>query len=256
MKKERLYRTRAVVLKRTDLGEADRLLTIYTRDLGKLRVVAKGIRKPTSRKAGHLEPFMYSQLLIARGRTLDLVTQAETVEGFRAIREDLRLTSYAYYIVELLDKFTAEEDENAELFDLLLFALRELEKVKAARLLLRFYELRLLAEVGYRPELFNCVHCQQTIVPEQNFYSVRLGGVICPKCHQLPGLNKAERGFAVPLNALKILRYIQSHDYVHTMRLKLREGTHRAMERILQQHIAYLLERRLQSVEFLRLVKE
>ena len=91
MSRERLYRSEAIVLRRQDFGEADRLLTLFTPALGKIRVVAKGARKPQSRKAGHIESFMRTKMLFARGRNLDLVTQAELVEPYRALREDLPL---------------------------------------------------------------------------------------------------------------------------------------------------------------------
>ena len=119
MPQERLYRTEAIILRRADLGEADRLLTIFTPARGKLRVVAKGARKPASRKSGHVELFTRSTLLIAKARNLDIVSQAETVEAYRALREDLLRSTYAHYIVELLDRFTGEEEESAELYDLL-----------------------------------------------------------------------------------------------------------------------------------------
>ncbi|MFQ5886561.1 MAG: DNA repair protein RecO, partial [Anaerolineae bacterium] len=87
MQRERLYRAEAIVLRRMNLGEADRLLTLYTPEWGKIRVVAKGVRKPTSRKAGHLELFTHSRLLIAKGRSLDIVTQAETITPFLPLRK-------------------------------------------------------------------------------------------------------------------------------------------------------------------------
>ena len=96
--RDRLYRTEAVILRRHDFGEADKLLTIYTPAFGKLRVLAKGVRKTTSRKAGHVELFTHSRLLIAKGKTLDIVTQAETISAFLPIRVELALTSYAYYL--------------------------------------------------------------------------------------------------------------------------------------------------------------
>ncbi|MBI4630353.1 MAG: DNA repair protein RecO [Chloroflexi bacterium] len=87
--RERTFRTEAIVLRRKDFGEADRILTLFTPELGKIRAVAKGIRKPASRKAGHLELYTRSRLLVAKGRDMDIVTQAETVESYRPLREDL-----------------------------------------------------------------------------------------------------------------------------------------------------------------------
>ncbi len=112
-RRQRLYRTPAIILKRQDFGEADRILTLFTPERGKLRVIAKGARKITSRKGGHIELFTYSNLLIAKGRNFDIVTQAETIQSFRKLREDLSRITYAYYIAELVDLFTQENEANA-----------------------------------------------------------------------------------------------------------------------------------------------
>ena len=119
MSRSRVYGTEAIILRRTDYGEADRLLTLMTPNLGKLRVIAKGARKITSRKAGHIEMFTRVQLLLARGRTFDIVSQAETIEAHRQLREDLLRGGYAHYLGELTDQFTQEGSEDPALYDLL-----------------------------------------------------------------------------------------------------------------------------------------
>ena len=117
--RERVYRTEAVVLRHSDFAEADRLLTVYTPYLGKVRLLAKGIRKPRSRKAGHLELFTRTQLLVARGRNLDIITQAQTLEPYLALRQDLWRMSHAYYVGELVDCFGEEQAENHTLYRIL-----------------------------------------------------------------------------------------------------------------------------------------
>src|SRR5210317_1455264 len=112
MARERTYRTEAIVLRRTDFGEADRLLTLYSREHGKIKGIAKGARKPQSRKTGHVELFMRSRFFLAKGRDLDIITQAEAIDSYVALRSDLVRTTYASYAVELLDRFTVEEDKH------------------------------------------------------------------------------------------------------------------------------------------------
>ncbi|HIE39154.1 MAG TPA: DNA repair protein RecO, partial [Anaerolineae bacterium] len=105
MRSERLYRTEAIVVRRRDQGEADRVLTLCT-PLGKLAVIAKGVRKVRSRKAGHLELFAHTRLVIARSRSSwDVVSQAETVEPHAILRGDLIRGTYARYVAELYDRF-------------------------------------------------------------------------------------------------------------------------------------------------------
>ena len=216
MPRYRTYRTRAIVLKRRDQGEADRILTVFTPNMGKRTLMARGVRKTASRKAGHLEPFTYTALMLAKGKTWDIVTQAETVASFRALREDLDKTAHAYYFAELVDAFTQEHDSHPELFDLLLHSLEWLETSASPPLLARWFELRLLRLTGFQPQLFRCVECGEEIQPVTNYFSLEQGGVLCPKHGE--GVRGAE---PIAVNALKVLRYIQTQPYNHIILLEL-----------------------------------
>jgi DNA repair protein RecO (recombination protein O) len=234
------------VLRRTDLGEADRLLTVFTPEHGKLKLVAKGARKPASRKSGHVELFSRGQFLVAVGRDLDIITQAETVEAHRGLREDLLRTSYAYYIAELADAFTAERDENRPLFDLLGDALRWLCTAPDLQLFGRYYELRLLALVGYQPQLFTCGGCQVALEPEVNYLDVAGGSALCSRCgYGRPGT------LELSVNALKVLRFLQTRAWDSCRLLRLSAASHAETERVMNHYITYHLERRIKSVEFL-----
>ena len=252
----RLYRTEAVVIRRHDMGEADRLLTLYTPTRGKLRGIAKGVRKPTSRKAGHLELFVHSSLLIAKGKNLDIITQAETVHGFRALREDLERITYAHYAVELLDRFTSEGQENRPVFDLLIDTLQQLCDVQDLRLAVRSYELHLLTLEGYQPQLFRCVECQRTIQPQTNYLDSSQGGVLCPHCGEQKLAASARQVRPVSVPALKVMRYMLTHDSQTNSKLRLREETHRDLETLMIGYITYMLERSLKSIDFLRRVRQ
>ncbi len=245
--RERVYRTRAIVLKRREQGEADRVLTLFTPEYGKYRVLAKGVRKPTSRKAGHLEPFTHVALVLARGKTWDIITSAQSITTFRKLRENLSLTAYAYYFCELLDAFVPEEDPHPELYDLLLTAFRYLEQSPNPRLTARWFELALLQNVGFAPQLFQCVQCGQPLQPEINYFSCQRGGMLCPRHGE-----GAKDARPVPLNALKVLRYIQTQPYAAIIRLRLTPGTMRQVEKLLNDYLQHLLERRHKKKKFLR----
>jgi len=251
MNRERLYKTEAIILKRTDFGEADRLITVYTPEYGKLRLLAKGIRKPTSRKAGHLELFNHARLLVAKGRELDIVTQAETVNAFRALREDLTRTGYAHYVAELIDKFTAERDRNPPLFNLLLETLARLCEETDLYKAVRYYEVHLLTLAGYRPELFVCVKCRERLQPVVNYFSPADGGVLCPRC----GEGK-DGTVPISVNALKVLRFLQTREYELCRRLRLGRNLQVEIEAHLRRYIVYYLERGLKSVEFILKLRE
>ncbi len=248
--RERVYRTEAVVLRHSDFGEADRLLTIYTPYLGKVRLLAKGIRKPRSRKAGHLELFTRVQLWVARGRNLDIITQAETIEPYLALRRDLWRMSHAYYAAELLDCFGEEQAENYPLYRLLCDVLNWICHSADLALTLRFFELHTLNLVGYRPQLFNCLRCNAALEPVVNFFSVEEGGALCPRC------GEARQGARpISVGALKVLRYLQTREYAECLRLQPHQVTRDEVEEVLQNYLVYILERRLKSVEFLNLLR-
>ena len=181
MARERTYRSEAIVLKRTDFGEADRLLTLFTRDFGKVRAIAKGARKPQSRKTGHVELFMRSSCFFAKGREIDILTQAEMVDAYVELREDLVRTTYAAYAVELLDRFTVDEDPHPEIYHLLADALDWFAHHEDVLLVARYYELRLLSLAGFRPQLFNCVASGEPIEEQDQFFSAELGGFLTPE---------------------------------------------------------------------------
>jgi DNA repair protein RecO (recombination protein O) len=248
--RERVYRTEAIVLRRSDFGEADRLLTVFTPDRGKIRLIAKGARKPSSRKSGHVELFSHGQFLVAVGRDLDIVTQAETIQAYRLLREDLLRTTYAYYAAELADAFTAEHDENRYLFDLLRDALGWLCVAPDLQLVARYYELHLLGLVGYQPQLMVCGNCRSSLQPEVSFWSVADGSVLCGKC----GLDRSGT-LSLSVNALKVLRFLQTRDWETCRLLRLTAASQAEVETDLQSYITYHLERRLKSVDFMQLLR-
>jgi DNA repair protein RecO (recombination protein O) len=247
MPRERTYRTEAVVIRRSDFGEADRLLTLFSADRGKTRAIAKGARKPQSRKTGHVELFMRSKFLVAVGRDLDIVTQAETVETYAALREDLVRATYAGYMVELLDRFTVDDDPHGDIFDLLTLALATLAAGDELLLLLaRYYELRLLSLTGFQPRLFNCVACAEGISEQDQFFSAELGGLLCPNCGPTD-----PRAVPVSAVAVKVMRYLQTRPWATVNQLRLRPAVLHEVERILHHYLTHILERDLKSVDFL-----
>jgi DNA repair protein RecO (recombination protein O) len=243
-------------MRRKDIGEADRILTLFSPGRGKVRVVAKGIRKPRSRKAGHLELFTRTNLMLAAGRDLDIVTQAEIVDAYRPLREDLLRGAYGGYMVELLDRFTPDGEEHDALYDLLRRGLGWACASSDLALAARYYELHLLSMAGYQPQLQRCVDCSQPLQPVDQFFSAAEGGVVCPGCartHNRPASHAAR--LPLSLGALKLLRYMQSNPYAQVDTLKVGSRTHAELEFVLVRYITLLLERQLKSVEFLRLIR-
>lgn len=247
----RSLRAEAVVLRHSDWGEADRLLTLYTREQGKLRALAKGARKINSRKAGHLEPFTRVKLQLARGRDLLIVTQAEMIEAYPPLREDLGRMGQASYVIELLDRFVPNEEIAVpSLYRLLTETLSRLAVEADAWLPVRYYEMRLLDFLGFRPQLFECVNCGREILPEDQFFSFGAGGVICPRCGEgLKGLRK------ISIEALKYLRHFQRSAYREAQRAHPDADTRRELETLIQGYFTHLLERELNTPGFIKSIR-
>jgi DNA repair protein RecO (recombination protein O) len=250
MKVPRTYKAEAVVIKRTKLGEADRIVTLYTPDYGKIKAVTKGTRRPKSKLGGHVELLTYSSLLLAKGRNLDIVTQAQTIESFLPLKNDLHGMAYGLYVTELLDSFTIENDVNRELFDLLIDTLQRLVTASNKDIVLRYFELHLLDRIGYRPQLQCCTNCGKSLQPVTNYFSSSQGGALCRDCSY-------EEPVATPisLNALKVLRLWQGCTYDSAAKVNINAELSSELEQIMREYIRSLLERQVKSVAWLDTLK-
>lgn len=246
MPKPRSYQTEAIIIKKIKLGEADRILTLYTPHLGKIRAVAKGVRRPRSKMAGHLELLTHSQITLARGRNLETVIGSQTINGFLNLKSDLDLTSCALYAAELVDQFMPDEIENQPLFQLFLETLGRLSTSGDNERVLRYFEMHLLSESGYRPQLHECVACHTALTPVINAFCPDLGGMLCPECQHTRSLTRP-----ISVNALKVLRLLQSSSYDTAGKLRMDEELANEVEWTLRHYIRHLLEREVKSTAWM-----
>lgn len=262
------YQTEAFVLKKTKLGEADHILTFLTPEYGKIQAVAKGVRKPGSKMAGHLELLTHSRIFLAQGRNLDTVTACQTINAFLSVKEDLDLTAQGLYLSELAFHFTTEHQENRKIFELLLKTIQYLCDSAASNrqpiapqpstlnlkpsslILLRYFEIQLLKESGYGPELQQCLACCKPLEPVINYFHAPSGGTLCPDCG-------SEKSFALPVsvNAIKVLRLLRDDNLATAARIKMNARLMNELEDILRHYIKYILERDVKSTEWMDKLK-
>jgi DNA repair protein RecO (recombination protein O) len=242
----RNYQTYAIVIKETRIGEVDKILSLYTAELGKVKAVAKGACRPGSKLGGNVEPLTYSLLMLARGRNLDIVTQSQTIDAFPALKSDLWRMACGLYILELVDSFTVEHDENRPLFELLLDALNWLCQSDNNETVLRYFELHLLDCLGYRPQLQRCAICNSPIKPAVNFFSFGQGGILCPNCGQ-----EGPAAGPISVEVLKVLRLWQRCDYATARRVVLKSALALELEQVMHGYIEYILQRELKSIAWL-----
>ena len=246
MSKPRNYQTEVIIIKKIKLGEADRILTLYTPHLGKIQAVAKGVRRPRSKMAGHLELLTHSLVSLARGRNIDTITGSQTINSFLPLKSDLKLTSYGLYATELVNQFTAENIENYPLFQLLLETMHRLCQGGDNELVLRYFELHLLNDVGYRPQFQRCVSCHSILSSAINSFCPGAGGMLCPSCSQSQPLT-----YPLSLKAQKVLPLLQNNDFSIISKLEINSELSRQLEMVMRHYLRYLLEREVKSAVWL-----
>lgn len=259
MSASRNYQAHGIILRQTKLGEFDKIITTYTAEFGKIRAVAKGVCRPKSKLGGNVEPLTHSLMLIAKGRNLDIVTQSQTIDGFLDLKSDLWRMACGLYLLELVDYFTVEGAENRPLFDLLLDTLNQLSQPDSNEIALRYFELHLLQQLGYRPQLHRCVNCDSPLRPVVNFLSPGKGGLLCPRCnfeesdrYEQSGASSARHVTPLSVEALKVLRLWQGCDYATARRVRVNPDLSAELEHALCQYIEYTLQRELRSLAWLR----
>ena len=178
------YKARGIVLGRHNLGEADRIVAFFTLEHGQIRAVAKGVRKSLSRQAGHIEPFSEVDLMLAEGRNLDIVTSARLAWYPSELTGDYDRLRLAYLMVRMVERLTDDNHTVAGVYKLLGYSLRWLNTNGASETLELFFKLRLLGDLGYKPQLAACAHCGKSL--DQIFASPEQGGMVCAE-DQSPG---------------------------------------------------------------------
>jgi DNA repair protein RecO (recombination protein O) len=233
-----IYRDTGIVLRTIKLGESDRIVTIVSETRGKVRAVAKGVRKTKSRFGARLEPLTHVAFQCYEGRNLDTVTQAETLESFRGVREDLDRLGRASALLEAVDALVQEGDEDRRIPQMLLGALRTLEAGPAPLVVPAFF-WKLLAHVGYRPLLDECAVCGVTegLVA----FDLEAGGTLCRSCG---------RGTRITPDGLDLLRRMLGGDLVAVLAEEPSPAGYE-VEHLATRALEHHLERRMRSVGLL-----
>lgn len=194
------------------------LLHIYTKDYGKVEAVARSARKAKGKLKGHLELFLFAELIFARGKNIDTITSSLTIESFSNLRNDLEFSFGAYYISELIDKIILEEHKDERIFYLLkkiLLFLNGLADIKTKRhsalenktrhyLAILMFQTHILDIAGFSPELDKCAACSRPITPGENYFSFKLGGIVSKEC-----VSKSPDAILISDNAIKLIRLFQ-----------------------------------------------
>jgi DNA repair protein RecO (recombination protein O) len=240
------YKTPGVIIKRLDFSEADRILTIFTERFGKVKAIARGVRKISSRLSGHLEPFMLVNLQLYEGKTFYTTTGSIIERDFPAIHSDLAKMADAFYIGELIDKFESEKQRSEKAFELLIKTLEALNSCSDP-LVLRIFEVNILKIAGLWGDLFSCLHCREKLQPGENYWDGEEGGIICSKCQRL-----YHHGRPIANDTVKVFRLIESEGFGLLGRLNVPADVLNEIREILSIYLRHVLESDIRSERFIR----
>ncbi|MFP4660717.1 MAG: DNA repair protein RecO [Halanaerobiales bacterium] len=275
-----IIKTEAIVLKQFDLGEADKIITFYTKDYGKVRAVAKGVRKSRSSLSGIVLPFNYNYMTFYQTDSLDRINQVKNVFTFAKLREDLSKMAYASFMAELIEKVGLENDPNQDLFSLLLSSLHQLLNEKEYNYIELSFKVRLLGILGFKPELDSCISCKKELIYyRKNIFDIEHGGLLCTDCYRdrienISTNNCVERkqnteqsneySNRSDSNINKYILYGESIQVLNDLfetglkpatNLKISNKAFRQLDDLINKFMIYHLDLKLKSFDFLNMIK-
>ncbi|MDV2683130.1 DNA repair protein RecO [Alkalihalophilus lindianensis] len=221
-----MQKVEAIVIRTNDYGESNKIVTLYTRENGKVGVMARGAKKPKSRLAAVSQLFIHGLYLFQRSNGLGTLNQAEMIHSFKEVRNDLFLASYATYMVELTDRLTDEKEPNEPLFNLLQQTLQYLDEGIDPDVLLRIFEMKMMAVAGISPELDQCASCGSTELPSG--FSISEAGFLCRRC-----MHKDERAFPITPHTARLLRLFYYIDLNRLGQISLKDETKKEIKLII-----------------------
>lgn len=248
----RSYKTKAIIIKQYEVGEADRIIIAFSRDFGLLTLSARGVRKTLAKLKGHLELLNHSLILVHKSRSssIDTITGAETIHPFKKLRSCLKSTSRIYLILEFLSRILPEREPHPEIFDLLFYVLEDLENndQRRRRLILNsYFLLRSLKLLGYAPRLHECIRCQKNLKKGNNYFDLAGAGTVCAGCVDQSLIPISDR-------AIVFLRIINEHDKISLPRIKVNQEVVEEISCLVENYIEYIIESELKSKRFVKQV--
>jgi len=248
-----VQKTEAIVIRSQSLGELDKIITFFTPSFGKVRAVAKGVKRPKSRFGGSLELINFGDLVFFErpNKDLQIINSFDVSEPFNALKDDLTKTAYSFYIAELIDATESEGKANETAFQLTLKTLSVMKEITDVELLVHAFELQLLTLTGFKPQLYGCVACGGELDEKQLRFSSPLGGMLCGNCFY-----KDASAISISLGTGKLMRKLQTIDLPLILRFGATRPVKRELNKSLSAFIAYQLEKQFKSLDFIASIAE
>lgn len=243
------YLTRAIILNRFDFRENDSRVVLYSVESGRIDLVARGAKKITSKLSSHLEPLNLVSIMAARGKQFDYVGSAVSEKCYQGIKTNYEKMILAGKAIGVIGKLLRSGERDEKIFGLLKQYLDCLEEKDLARdfkngqkgggLLFYFFVFRLLVELGYKPELRQCVVCKNKIDSDSNSFSFLSGGLVCAKCKNMPKGDK----ISISNDCIKVLRYTGDNDWGDILKLDIKKILAKEIALVINIYLKHILNR-------------
>ncbi|MBU0597768.1 DNA repair protein RecO [Patescibacteria group bacterium] len=244
------YHTQGIIIKHKNFREADRIITIFTKEFGKIAGLARGARKITSKLAGRCEPFLLSNFIMARGRNYDTITSSEVIEYFHHLKSNNKRLALVQYIGELIDRSAKPSQRDIKIYNLVKEIFEYLENNNSNSnypLVIWYFIWRYLSYLGYQPELYECAICHKKVAARRNYFSLKRGGIICYSCQ-----SETSEIMGISNNLIKFLRLILDKELVYLRKIKYNQQLLKELNLMTKEYLQYTLEEDLLLDNFLK----
>jgi DNA repair protein RecO (recombination protein O) len=239
-----LYKLEGIVIRNMDYGENNKIITIYTRHNGKMSIMVRGAKKMNSRFSSITQLFSHGEFVLFKTSSMGTLNQSETIESHRKLRENLHMSAYSAYVVELIDRVVPEFDPNEMMFEQLKASLVAIESGKEAAIVLHIMEMKMLAIAGYLPQLEACVSCGQH--ESEMAISITQGGILCSNCY-----HSDLHLIRISGSTLKMLRLFQRIDLRRLGTIEVKAETLKQLKMVMRAFMDHFIDIRLKSRSFL-----
>ncbi|WP_248926650.1 DNA repair protein RecO [Paenibacillus hamazuiensis] len=239
-----IYRVEGIVIRSMDYGEGNKIITLFSKEVGKVSVMARGAKKVKSRHAAAVQPFTHGYYTFFKGGSMGTLNDAEIIDSFHTLREELKLAAYCSYLTELTDRMLEDQEAHGFLFEQLKAAFQSMAEGKDADILVHIYEMKMLAFAGYSPELMQCVSCGEP--SGEMVFSVSMGGILCGRCKA-----KDARAHVLSGGLLKLLRLFEKLDIRRLGQTDVKEQTKLQLKTLIRAYLDTHIGLQLKSRNFL-----
>lgn len=243
----KFYKLNGIVLRDINFEESSKILTILTNQLGKIQAISKNCRRTLNPLCAVSQPLIYSEFILTKTKDIYTISSASMIESFFEITEDMNLTVYSSYLIELVDNFIQLEQKSEESLRLLLNSLYLLKSKFDPETVCRVFEIKMLIFSGFFPQFTHCVRCNKSELTKV-FFSVQNSGIVCDKCKQ-------EDDIEISVDLVKQILIIAATDLKRINKINIDKDSNATLKRLMREYIKFVLQKDINILDFFKFIK-